>query len=135
MPVSSSVSEDRAITAAHDRGAVTAGEQTGDLRGRQRRHDFAGQTDIAEAAEGVVLRVAGRAQPVTEAAHLAEVAVTGVGAEGGEAGQVGDDVIGADSVGIERHPVLPSAADEAAEGLAVGADGAGDLPPMTQRPR
>ena len=74
--------EDRAITAAHHRGGVAAGEQAGDLRGAQRRHDRAGQPHVAQAPERVVGGVAGRAQPVPEAAHLAEVAVAGIGAVG-----------------------------------------------------
>ena len=58
--------EDRAIAAAHHRGSVAAGEQAGDLRGCQGRHDLAGQPHVAQAPERVVIRVAGRAQPVPE---------------------------------------------------------------------
>ena len=119
--------EDRAIAAAHDGVGVAAGDQAGDLRGRQRRHDLAGQPHVAQAPERVVIRVAGRAQPGAEAAHLAEVAVTGVGAAGGEAGEVGDDVIGADGVRIQGCPILDEAAGEAGQRLPIGLDGAGRL--------
>ena len=119
--------EDRAIAAAHLRGGVAAGEQAGDLLRCQRRHDPAGQADVAEAAERVVGGIAGGAQPGAEAAHLAEVAVTGVGAAGGEAGEVGDDVVGAEAVRIQRRPILDEAAGEAGQRLPIGLDGAGRL--------
>ena len=119
--------EDGAIAAAHDRGAVAAGDQAGDLRGRQGRHDLAGQADIAEAAEGVVVGVAGGAQPGAEAAHLAEIAVAGIGAVGGEADEIGDDVIGTEAVRIQRRPILDEAAGEAGQRLPIGLDGAGRL--------
>ena len=125
--------EDRAIAAAHGRCRIAAGEQAGDLGGRQRRHDLARQADVAEAAEGVVGGIAGGAQPGAEAAHLAEVAVTGVGAAGGEAGEVGDDVIGAEGFRIQGCPILDEAALEPRERLPIGLDGAGRLASTVQR--
>ena len=52
----------------------------------------------------------------------------GVGAAGGEAGEVGDDVVGAEAVRVKRRPVLLQATGEAGERLAVGGDRAGRLP-------
>ena len=104
--------KDRPVAAAHHRGGVAASDQAGDLRGCERRHDLAGQPHVAEAAERVVVGVAGGVQPTEEAAHLAEVAVASIGPMGGEPGQVGDDVVGTDLAGIQRRPVFPEAAQK-----------------------
>ena len=119
--------EDRAVAAAHHRGAVVAGEQAGDPRGRQGRHDRPGQADVAEPAEGVVVGVAGGAQPGAEAAYLAEGAVAGGRAEAGEADEGGDHVVGADPVRIQGRLILDKAAAKTGQRLPVGLDGAGRL--------
>ena len=53
--------------------------------------------------------------------------MAGGGTMGGEAGQVGDDMVGAEVVRIQRGPVLLEAAGEARERLAVGLRRAGRL--------
>ena len=53
--------------------------------------------------------------------------MAGVGTEAGETGEVGDDVIGAEAVRVERRPVLLQATGEAGQRLPVGLDGAGRL--------
>ena len=53
--------------------------------------------------------------------------MAGVGAAGGEADEVGDDVVGPDAVRVQRSFVLLEAALEARERLAVGGDRAGRL--------
>ena len=117
--------EDRPIAAASRRRGIATGQQPSDLLRGQGRHDRLGQADVAEAAEGVVGGVAGGTQPVPEAAHLAEVAVPGAGAVVGEAGEVGDHVIGPEPVRVHGPPVLLEAALEAGERLAIGLRRAG----------
>ena len=87
------------------RRAISAGASGGTI--------LWGRRTLRRPREGVVVGVAGGAQPGAEAAHLAEVAVTGVGAAGGEEGEVGDDVVGAEAVRAERCRVLLQAAGEA----------------------
>ena len=53
--------------------------------------------------------------------------MAGIGAVGGEAGEVGDDVIGADGVRIQGCPILDEAAAKAGQRLPIGLDGAGRL--------
>ena len=127
--------EDRPIAAPPHRGGIAAGQQPSDLLRGQGRHDRLGQAHVAEPPEGIVAGIAGGAQPGPEAAHLAEGAVAGGGTEAGEAGEVGDDVIGAAAVRIERGCVLLEAAQEAGERLAVGGEGAGRFPLDAQRAR